>query len=242
MSMPPIRICVIAPAHSRTDTPPLLEALRPVTPPDVLVDIRHIREGSPCVENRTDWQENGMAVVRLARELAEEGYDGLWVADFDMCGVEAAREVVDIPVAGGFVPAVFTALGLSGRFSILTLSQSTLAMQRSHARAYGVDGALASVRQLNCSPDDLNHTELVVNKALEQAVRAVQEDGAEAIVLGHTGLIQVARRVSELLEDILGVYVPVIDPNQAGFGFLLALTRMGLRPGRLTYTKVKLPS
>jgi len=116
--------------------------------------------------------------------------------------VEAAREVVDIPVAGGFVPAVFTALGLSGRFSILTLSQSTLAMQRSHARAYGVDGALASVRQLNCSPDDLNHTELVVNKALEQALRAVKEDGAEAIVLGHTGLIQVARRVSELLEDI----------------------------------------
>lgn len=115
-------------------------------------------------------------------------------------------------------------------------------MQRSHARAYGVDGALASVRQLNCSPDDLNHTELVVNKALEQALRAVKEDGAEAIVLGHTGLIQVARRVSELLEDILGVYVPVIDPNQAGFGFLLALTRMGLRPGRLTYTKVKLPS
>ena len=77
MSTSPIRICVIAPAHSRAEAPPLLEALRPVTPPDVLIDIRHIREGSPCVENRTDWQENGMAVVRLARELAEEGYDGL---------------------------------------------------------------------------------------------------------------------------------------------------------------------
>ena len=35
----------------------------------------------------------------------------------------------------------------------------------------------------------------------------------------HWAGFQVARRVSELLEDILGVYVPVIDPNQAGFGF-----------------------
>ena len=74
-----------------------------------------------------------------------------------------------------------------------------------------------------------NHTELVVNKALEQALRAVKEDGAEAIVLGHTGLIQVARRVSELLEDILGVYVPVIDPNQAGLA-LLALTAWACAP------------
>lgn len=242
MSTPPIRICVIAPAHSRAEAPSLMEALRPVTPPDVHVDIRHIRDGNPCVENRVDWQENGMAVVRLACELADRGYHGLWVADFDMCGVEAAREVVDIPIVGGFSPAVFTALGLSGRFSILTLSQGTRSMQRSHARAHGVDGALASIRQLNCSIDDLSHTEQVVNKALEQALRAVNEDGAEAIVLGHTGLIQVARRISGLLEGILGVYVPVIDPNQAGFGFLLTLARMGLRPARLTYTKVKLPA
>jgi Asp/Glu/hydantoin racemase len=40
----------------------------------------------------------------------------------------------------------------------------------------------------------------------------------------------------------LGVYVPVIDPNQAGFSFLVSLVRMKVRPIRLTYSKVSLQS
>jgi allantoin racemase len=33
----------------------------------------------------------------------------------------------------------------------------------------------------------------------------------------------------------------VIDPNQAGFSFLVSLVRMQVRPSRLTYSKVTLP-
>jgi hypothetical protein len=36
------------------------------------------------------------------------------------------------------------------------------------------------------------------------------------------------------------VYVPVVDLNQAGFGFLVSLARMKLRPSRLCYSKIKL--
>ena len=44
--------------------------------------------------------------------------------------VEAAREVIDIPIIGGFPTSVFTALGLCQRFGILTILPSTLAMQQ----------------------------------------------------------------------------------------------------------------
>ena len=242
MSATPIRICVIAPAYFYATHPQILDALKPVTPPDVSLEVRYIQDGSPCIENRADWQENGMAVVRLAREAASARFHGIWVADFDMCGVEAAREVVDIPVVGGFPAPAITAMSLGGRFSIITLAQSMLTMQRNHVLGYGLRDAFASIRSINCSTNDLNNPELVVNKALEQAMRAVKEDGAETIVLGHAGLIQVARRITELLEDILGIHVPVIDANQASFGFLLSQVRMGARPSRLSYTKVTLPA
>ena len=128
-----------------------------MTPPDVLVDIRHIREGSPCVETAPTGKKNGMASGAAGASWPEEGYrDGLWWQTLTCVASRPPARWSIYPWLAVLCQAVFTALGLSGRFSILTLSQSTVAMQRSHARAYGVDGALASVRQLNCSPD-LNH-------------------------------------------------------------------------------------
>lgn len=70
------------------------------------------------------------------------------------------------------------------------------------------------------------------------ALKAIREDGAQSLLLGCTGFVDVAGRVATLLEETLGSYVPVIDPNQAGFGFLVSLVRMKLRPSRLTYSKI----
>jgi alkanesulfonate monooxygenase SsuD/methylene tetrahydromethanopterin reductase-like flavin-dependent oxidoreductase (luciferase family) len=35
-----------------------------------------------------------MAVVELAQAIERDGVDGIWLTDFDMCGVEAARASV----------------------------------------------------------------------------------------------------------------------------------------------------
>ena len=234
----PIRICVLVPAATADYNERILQALAPVIPADVQVDIRNINEGHPCIENRTNWLQNGMPVVKLARALEQEGYDGIWLTDFDMCGVEAAREVIDIPIIGGFPACAFSALALSQRFSIITVLQSTSAMQRGHVLTYGLSDNFASIRVVDCPVAQLSNLDVVVAKTLEQALRAVREDGAQSLLLGCTGFVDVASRVSVLLEETLGAYVPVIDPNQAGFGFLVSLVRMKVRPSRLTYSKV----
>jgi allantoin racemase len=232
------RICVIVPAATDTFNARILQAIAPVIPPDVTVEIRNITQGHPCIENRTNWLENGMPVVELARSIEQEGFDGIWLTDFDMCGVEAAREVIDIPIIGGFPTSAFTALGLSQRFSIITVLQSTLAMQRGHVLTYGLSDSFASIRMIDCPVDQLSNVDVVVAKTLEQASKAVKDDGAQSILLGCTGFVDVASRVTTLLEEMLGYYVPVIDPNQAGFGFLVSLVRMRIRPSRATYSKV----
>ncbi|MBB3104369.1 aspartate/glutamate racemase family protein [Azomonas macrocytogenes] len=233
-----LRICVLAPAATDAYNEHIMQAIAPVIPADVQVEIRNITEGHPCIENRTNWLQNGMPVVELARSIEQEGFDGIWLTDFDMCGVEAAREVIDIPIVGGFPTSAFTALALSQRFSIITVLESTLAMQRGHVLTYGLADSFASIRAVDCNVADLDNLDVVVARTFEQALKAVREDGAQSLLLGCTGFVNVADRVATLLEETLGTYVPIIDPNQAGFGFLVSLVRMKLRPSRLTYSKI----
>ncbi len=238
----PLRICVLVPVATPQYNDRIMKAIAPVLPADVQVEIRNITQGHPDIENRTNWLQNGMPVVELAQAIANDGFDGIWLTDFDMCGVEAAREVIDIPIIGGFPAAAFAALMLSQRFSIITILQSTLAMQRGHPQTYGIQDTFASIRAIDCPVAQLGNVDVVVVRTFEAALKAIQEDGAQAILLGCTGFVDVASRVSTLLSEALGAYVPVIDPNQAGFSFLVSLVRMQVRPSRLTYSKVSLQS
>ncbi|MBK3738887.1 aspartate/glutamate racemase family protein [Paraburkholderia nemoris] len=239
---PTLRICVLVPVATSQYNERILKAIAPVVPPDVQVEIRNITQGHPDIENRTNWLQNGMPVVELAQAIANDGFDGIWLTDFDMCGVEAAREVIDIPIIGGFPATAFTALALSQRFSIVTILQSTLAMQRGHPQTYGIQDSFASIRAINCPVAQLDDVDAVVIRTFEAALKAIKKDGAQSILLGCTGFVDVASRVSQLLTKELGAYVPVIDPNQAGFSFLVSLVRMQVRPSRLTYSKVSLQS
>lgn len=231
------RVCILAPVNTDKFNQLLLEAVTPVIPPDFEVEVRNLTQGHDCIESRTDWLQNGYPVVELAKQLEQEGFQGIWLSDFDMCGVEAAREVVDIPIIGGFPTSAFTALALSQRFSILTILESTLAMQRGHILTYGLEDSFASIRAIDCPVDQLSNVDVVVVKAFELALKAIKEDGAQSILLGCTGFVGVAARLATMLEEALQTYVPVIDPNQAGFSFLVSLVRLRVRPSRLCYAK-----
>jgi allantoin racemase len=234
----PFRICILVPVATNVYNDRIMQAVAPVIPADVQVEIRNISEGHSCIENRTNWLQNGMPVVESARQIEQDGFDGIWLTDFDMCGVEEAREVIDIPIVGGFPTSAFTALTLCQRFSIITVLQSTLAMQHGHVLTYGLTESFASIRAVDCPVSDLSNLDVVIKKTFDSALKAVRDDGAQSILLGCTGFVDVAQQVAILLEEAIGSYVPVIDPNQAGFSFLVSLIRMKLRPSRLTYSKV----
>lgn len=251
-----LKIAVIAPISIDTYNQRILEAIKPVVPNDVTVEAFNLPpvEAYRCIENRVDFVHNAYAVVKTAQRIQEKGYDGIWLSDFDMCGVEACREVLDIPIIGGFPPSAFTALALSQRFSIITILPSTVSMQREHIYTYSLQSGFASIRDINehivtysnqlrskgvpCPDNILEWNEADIREMVfRQAKAAVLEDGAQSILLGCTGFIDVARPVSERLTSELGAYVPVIDPNQAGFTFLVSLVRMSLRPSRVCYCK-----
>src|SRR3989344_1301487 len=189
-----LRIAIIAPVNTSQFNDLLLKAVEPVLPPDVDVSVHNIDQGHDCIQNRTDWLENGLPT-----------------------------------------PAV-TALGLSQRFGILTILPSTLAMQHVHLLTYGQQDNFAGIAPIDCPVDQLSNVDVVVAKSFPVALKLISEHGAQSLLLGCTGFVGVAEKLSVLLSEALQAYVPVIDPNQAGIGYLISLVRMGIRPSRLCYS------
>ena len=72
-----LRICILAPVATDHYNQRLLDAVKPVIPPDVTVEVRNLPSGHSDIEFRVDWLQNGYPVVQLARQLEQEGFDGI---------------------------------------------------------------------------------------------------------------------------------------------------------------------
>jgi allantoin racemase len=234
MSGPPYNVRIIVPVNTSDYNAEVQQAVAPVTPPDFTFDVRNITSGSPFIEGRYDLYTNAPYVIQLAQETEAEGFDGIFVTDFDMCGVEPAREVVNIPIIGGFVPCAFAAMSIADRFSIVTILDSVVAMQTEHVTQYGLTDAFASIRSINVPVPELTNREVVRQAVFQTATQCITEDGAQAIVLGCTGFIDIAGPVQQALAAA-GTPAPVIDPNMTSFTFLQMLVRTGQMQSRLTY-------
>ncbi len=229
---------ILIPANSQDFNHRIKEDTASVVPPDVSIDVQNIERGSPDIQSRVDWAVNTPYIMRLAQETASEGYDGILISDFDMCGVDPSRELVDIPVIGGFRANALTACMIAQRFSIVTILERIVAFQRQHVRRFDLGNDCVSVRPTDLPVTELSDVDTVVTQVFEQSQRAIKEDGAEAIILGCTGFIGIADKVYGLLKEA-GLPAPVLDPNRVAISFLDLLVRNGLAQSRMSYPPVK---
>jgi Asp/Glu/hydantoin racemase len=228
------KVMILVPINNDSLNPGILEAVQPVVPPDFQVDITNIDGGMPYIESRYDLAQNAPYVIQLAQDVEKKGYDGIFVSDMDMCGVEPSREVLKIPIIGGFRASAYSAMMLSQRFSIITILESVVDLQRNHVRDFGITQNFASIRTVDMPVSQLSNTAIAVSHVYEESIKAIEDDGADSIMLGCTGFTNVAHTVHEMLVAD-GKPVPVIDPNQAALSYLVLLVRNQLTQSRLTY-------
>lgn len=228
-----MKVRIIVPANTDAFNQPIREAILPVIPPDVELDVANIKMGQPHIQGRVDFTINAPHVVELAVQTEQEGFDGIFVSDFDFCGVEPAREKVNIPIIGGFRPSALTAVSLAEKIGLVTIMDSVVAMQEEHFRDFGILNNLACILPINVPVKDLSKRDIVIPKVYAKATEAIGK-GAQSIILGCTGFIGIAAPVAELLKKD-GYNIPVTDPNQTGITFTIMLIRNKLMQSRLTY-------
>jgi allantoin racemase len=202
---------------------------------EVKVDMVEIATGPASIECELD---EALAVPGTVAKIIEAERDGVDAVVIDCMGdpgLRPARECVSIPVIGPAETAMHIAAMLGHTFSVVTVLDNIRSMLDNQAAVYGLPSKLASVRSVNIPVLELESDFGRVTRALiEQATIAVEQDGADAIIFGCTGMLGCAEGVRAGLLS-RGLDVPVIDPVPTAVRFAIALVDAGLSQSKRTY-------
>lgn len=161
--------------------------------------------GVAYIETRAEALIGGYAALQIAADEYSQ-YDAVVVAAFGDPGLTALREILPIPVVGMTEAAVMTACQQGGRFSVIAISQRIQAWYRECIASYGLEGRLASIRALDEPLQHIGHVqENQGERLIELGRRAVEEDGADVLILAGAPLAGLARSVAGQMP------VPAID-------------------------------
>lgn len=167
-------------------------------------------------------------VEEVLRSEKEENYDAYVIACFGDPALYALREITDKPVIGIAEAAISMASFISGRFSIVSVMPKSRLIFEELVHRYGAERKLASLRTPDLSvldtSDDIKKTQRIL---IEEAKIAVEEDYAEAILLGCAGMVGFTEEVEKVAK------VPVIDSVAAGVKVAEALVTMNLRTSKI---------
>jgi Asp/Glu/hydantoin racemase len=182
--------------------------------------------GVAYIETRFEALIGAYATAQLAAEHYA-AYDAVVVAAFGDPGLGGLREALPVPVTGLTEAALASAHLLGHRISIIAISQRIQAWYREVVEGYGFGGRLASIRALDRPLSGIGQVQAEHSQALKAlAERAVDEDGADVIVLAGAPLAGLARALQGQLP------VPVVDGVSSAVRH--AQTLAALRPGTHT--------
>ncbi|MBT2303861.1 aspartate/glutamate racemase family protein [Variovorax paradoxus] len=161
--------------------------------------------GVAYIETRFESLLGAYATAQLAAEHHRR-FDAIVVAAFGDPGLTALREALPMPVTGLTEAALASAHLLGQRFSIIAISQRIQAWYREVVDSYGFGSRLASIRALDRPLASIGAVQDEHAQALKVlAERAVDEDGADVIVLAGAPLAGLARSLKGQLP------APVVD-------------------------------
>lgn len=214
---------------------PMGQVMAGIKSPNTQIDV--VSLSTPFLPEHLEYRAYSALIVgdmvRLARWADEQNYHAMVIGCFYDPALEDAREISGSTiVVAPCQAAVQIAANVANRFSVIIGQEKWAVQMRERVAAYGYIDKLASMRSIDIGVPDLqkdcDHT---ASRIMEAGRRAIEEDKAEALILGCT----CSFGMHEIVQKELGV--PVIDPIIAAFKmaeFLGGLQhKLGLIPSRL---------
>lgn len=171
------------------------------------------------------YYDEALAVPGLLMEIAageRAGAQAAIIACFDDTGLDAARAMASIPVIGICEAALSVASYIAQRFTVVTTTERSRVPVEGLVQRYGMAGR-ARVRAADIPVLSLgDSTSGAVEKLRGEIARAIEEDRAEAIVLGCAGMADLAHQLQDEFD------LPVIDGVGAAVKQAEALIALGL--------------
>ena len=196
------------------------------------MDVTDIDSGPSSIESAYEEYLSVPGTVEKAIQAEKDGFDGMILGCFGDPGLEALREMLNIPVVGPGEMALHIAAMLGNKFSIVTVLDSVVPSLERLARIVGLDKRLASVRAVNIPVLELSRNiESTTSRMMEESRKAIQEDSADVIVLGCMSMAFMG--VSDRMQESLGIHV--VNPALLSLTVLEGLVQGGLSQSKKAY-------
>lgn len=199
-------VLLINPNSTESMTEAMLEVARQ-TAPELEFDGWTSHDGPPAIQGRLDGEMATAPLLALVEKANAENADGIIIGCFDDTALFECSETFTGPVLGIGQSAFHYAALRQWKFSVVTTLNVSVPVIEDNVTRLGLAHHLAQVRasdvavlELEQSPDASE--EAVIN----EAKRAEQNDGIDALVLGCAGMVKLTHAVRR------SIGVEVIDP------------------------------
>ena len=203
--------------------------------PDTEVECIPVRNSATLVDCYYEDLVFDMYITEAGLRAEEEGYDAVIMDTVSDSGVWALRSRLSIPVIAPGLVSYLVGVMLGKRFSIITMWDKWTHLYEKNLALYDLKQKCASIRAVNIPPDVealfTGKEEEMFQKLTAEAQKAIDEDGADVILLGSTTMHQAGDYMAAHLA------APVINPGPVGIKMAETLVQLGL-----SHSKVAFPS
>ena len=217
-----MRILVLNPNTSESMTAEIAAAARAVAADDTEIVARSPQFGATAIDSAAESYLSAVGAMDLVATLLgadEFAYDAVILAGFGEHGKDALQEMLAVPVLDIAEAAAHVAHMIGRRFSVVTTLARSIPPIEDRMMLAGLDAHCASVRAcgLGTAEVDADPTG-AIQAIVDEAAKAVAEDGADVICLGCAGMAGVTAAITAKLG------VPAVDGVAAAVA-LAAKTR-----------------
>jgi allantoin racemase len=216
-----MKLLLINPNTTASMTRKAAAAARRVARPDTEIIATNPANGPYSIEG---FYDVALCLPGLLEEAAKHrDVDAVIIACFDDTGLDAMRCLLDVPVIGIGEAGYHAAAMLAHRFSVVTTLSRSMAGIADNLKRYGLEAKCASVRATDIPVLKLEEGDSAcLDEIRAEIAAAIEQDKAEAIVLGCAGMADLMLQLS----DEFGI--PVIDGVSCAVGMAEALVAAGL--------------
>ncbi|MGD9138890.1 MAG: aspartate/glutamate racemase family protein, partial [Desulfobacterales bacterium] len=203
-----MKIMVINPNTSIPMTNQIRTALEAIKRPDTELTVTCPEKGPETIESAYDEAHAIPPTLELVKKADRDGFDAVILACFSDPGLEAAKEITNIPVVGIEEATLHMAAMLGAKFSIMTPRKQRIPSKVEHVHLRGMSHFLASVRSLDLTVAQTESDPVKTKQRLVEVSKiAVEVEGAEIIIMGCAGMAGYAQEIEQTLN------IKVLDPS-----------------------------
>lgn len=225
-----MHIHMVMPVISDVMNEKIVEQCLSVSAKGTKITIRSIKDGTESIESMFDEELAAAAILKEAKQAEIDGADGVIIYCFGNPSVEAARELLTIPVIGIGEAAQSMALPLCQSYGIVTTIQNSVTRNKRKARVLGTDAKLGAVLPLGLKVTELTgDRESILNTVTNVLQPQIERRELDLLILGCGYLIGYTEELSAKLG------VPIIDPGQSAIKLMETYISLGIAQNKKSY-------